>query len=160
MVREQWGERAGDRPHIPHTSEGNGRLSETETCVTPRLGTARDPRMVQIRMLFSEGKTSSLILCNVAVATKPGGGKSHGPLGDLSVGWDGMGLGTRPCTACDSRCGLGHRPLLWRPPSVKGRATLSSVQGSVCGSMQVARQPGVWCAPCSVRVTSEVLTGS
>lgn len=63
--------------------------------------------MVQIRMLFSTGKTGSLVLRNVTVATKPGGGKSHCPLSDLPLGGDSMGLSSRTCTACDSRCGLG-----------------------------------------------------
>lgn len=78
-------------------------------------------------MFFFEGKISSLILCNVVVVIKLGGGKLYGFLGDFLVGWDGMGLGIRFCIVCDSRCGLGYRFLFWRFSFVKGRVILSSV---------------------------------
>lgn len=76
----------GGRPHIQDTSEGNRRLSDAEMCITlvSREGTGLGT--VQLRMLFSKGKTGSLVLCNVTVATKPGGGKSHSPLSDLPLG--------------------------------------------------------------------------
>lgn len=58
----------------------------------------------------SSPKSGSLVLCNVTMATKPGGGKSPCPFSDLPLGWDSMGLRSRPCTALDSGCGLGPDP--------------------------------------------------
>lgn len=58
----------------------------------------------------SSPKSGSLVLCNVTMATKPGGGKSPCPFSDLPLGWDSMGLSSRPCTVLDSGCGLGPDP--------------------------------------------------
>lgn len=105
-----------------------------------RAEVAQDLGWVRLRILFPKGKADSLALCNVAVATKPGGGKSHCPLCDLPQGWDSTGPSSRTCAVCDSRCGLGRGPSLWRPPSVKGRPTSGGVQGPFCGSQQAARR--------------------
>lgn len=99
---------AGDRPHIPDISQGNRRCSEAQTHVI--LNSRHDTVTVQRRVFFSKSKTRNLLLCNVAMATTPGGGKSHCPLSDLSLGWDNKGQSRRPRAACDSRYGLGTDP--------------------------------------------------
>lgn len=144
LVLLRWLQNSGngsveDRPYIPDTSGGNGRPPEAGMRVTLESRGGAGPGVVRLRILFPKGKADSLVLCNVAVATKPGGGKSHCPLCDLPQGWDSTGLSSRTWVVCDSRCDLGHRPPLWRPPSVKGRPTSGGVQGPFCGSQQVAR---------------------
>ena len=111
-----------DRPYIPDTSGGNGRPPEARMRVTLESRGGAGPGIVRLRILFPEGKADSLVLCNVAVATKPGGGKSHCPLCDLPQGWDSTGLSSRTWVVCDSRCDLGHRPPLWRPPICERKA--------------------------------------
>ena len=92
MVREQRREEAGGQTQAKVT----GASLRSRCASHQRVETARDPGMVQIRMLFSKGKTGSLVLCNVTMATKAGGGKSHCLLSDLPLGWDSTGLSSRP----------------------------------------------------------------
>lgn len=105
----------------------------------------------------SSPKSGSLVLCNVTMATKPGGGKSPCPFSDLPLGWDSMGPSPGLCTALDLGCGLGPDPNP-RTLSVEGRAISDVVQGPFCGSKQAARWPGMWHAS-RVSVSVRVLTG-
>lgn len=146
MVREQRtdsGNWSGeDRPHIPDISVGNERLPEAQMRVTLESRGGTGPGIIRLRMLFPKSKTNRLVLCNVSVATKPGGGKSHCPLSDLPLGWDSTGLCSRTCAVCDSGYGLGHRAPLWRPRSVKGRPMSGSglrAFPSISASCQPAR---------------------
>lgn len=113
-----------------------------------RAEVMKDLGWVRLGILLPKGKADGLVLCNVAVATKPGGGKSHCLLCDLPRGWDSMGLSSRTCAVCDSKCGLGRRPPLGRPPPVTGRPTSGGVQGPFCASHQAAGQAR--CVVCSL----------
>lgn len=92
MVREQRREEAGGQTRAKVT----GASLRSRCASHQRVETAQGPGTVQIRMLFSEGKTGSPVLCTVTVATKPGGGKSHCLLSDRPLGWDSTGLSPRP----------------------------------------------------------------